>query len=219
MCPLLSCCSLSPSLSNAHTFSSRSTLVSHCPPLNFSTHARATSKQVRAQLVLFCQAGPSLLARSMAFAPAPFSFSCSTSQNVKNYYKRTLPPCSNCRGESALWIVACAPGMVPHCIVVDFCRAVLACLDQAAHAKVLLDDDVVHGSHDESDLHGVCGAGEVGVDLLGRMLVEAGIARLVYRSLGHKFHRNSRYKSVEDVIARGAVVLATLVVGEVVLHR
>ena len=106
MCPLLSCCSLSPislslslSLSKAQThFLPRSTLVSHCPPLNFSAHARATSKQVRAQLVLFCQAGPSLLARSMTFAPAPFSFSCSTSQNVKNYYKRTLPTCSNCQG-------------------------------------------------------------------------------------------------------------------------
>ena len=48
-----------------------------------------------------------------------------------------------------------------------------ACLYQAAHAQVLLDDDVVHGSHDESDLHGVSGACEVGVNLLRGMLVEA----------------------------------------------
>ena len=56
------------------------------------------------------------------------------------------------------------------------CCAVRACLYQAAHAEVLLDDDVVDGSHDESDLHGVGGAGEVGVNLLGRMLVEARVA-------------------------------------------
>jgi hypothetical protein len=47
------------------------------------------------------------------------------------------------------------------------------CLYQAAHAQVLLDDDVVHSSHDEPDLHGVGGACEVGVDLLRGMLVEA----------------------------------------------
>lgn len=49
-----------------------------------------------------------------------------------------------------------------------------ACLYQAAHAQVLLDDDVVDGGHDESDLHCVGRTGEVGVDLLRRMLVEAG---------------------------------------------
>ena len=48
-----------------------------------------------------------------------------------------------------------------------------ACLYQAAHAQVLLDDDVVHGSHDESDLHGVGGACDVDVNLLRGMLVEA----------------------------------------------
>ena len=104
-------------------------------------------------------------------------------------------------------------------VVVDFCCAVLACLYQAAHAKVLLDDDVVDGSHDESDLHGVGCAGEVGVDLLGRMLVEPVHILLAYSSLSQKVDRNSRNKSVQDVIARGAVVLASLVIREVVLHR
>ena len=61
-----------------------------------------------------------------------------------------------------------------------------ACLYQAAHAQVLLDDDVVDGSHDESDLHGVSCAGEVGVDLLRRMLVEPGIYVLACCSLGQK---------------------------------
>jgi hypothetical protein len=72
---------------------------------------------------------------------------------------------------------------------------------QAAHSEVLLDNDVwhvsmtlamvgertVHGSHDESDLHGVGGASEVGVDLLVLVLVE-----------GHE--------AVQDVVARGLVV-------------
>jgi hypothetical protein len=48
-----------------------------------------------------------------------------------------------------------------------------AYLYEAAHAQVLLDDDVVHGSHDEPDLHRVGGACEVGVNLLRGMLVEA----------------------------------------------
>jgi hypothetical protein len=50
---------------------------------------------------------------------------------------------------------------------------VQACLYQATHAEVLLDDDVVDGGHNEADLHRVCCAGKVGVDLLGRVLVEA----------------------------------------------
>ena len=95
----------------------------------------------------------------------------------------------------------------------------LPCLYQAAHAKILLDDDVVDGSHDESDLHGVGCAGEVGVDLLGRMLVETVHILLAYSSLNQEIDRDSRDKSVQDVIARGAVVLASLVIGEVVLHR
>jgi len=64
---------------------------------------------------------------------------------------------------------------------------VLTCLNQAAHAQVLLDDDVVDGSHDESDLHRVGCAGEVGVDLLRRMLVEAVVLLLAYCSLGQKY--------------------------------
>ena len=36
-----------------------------------------------------------------------------------------------------------------------------------------MDDDVVYGCHDESDLHSIGRAGEVGVDLLRGMLVES----------------------------------------------
>ena len=43
---------------------------------------------------------------------------------------------------------------------------------QAAHAQVLLDDDVVDGRHDEADLHRVRRAREMRVDLLRRVLVE-----------------------------------------------
>jgi len=53
-------------------------------------------------------------------------------------------------------------------------------LYQTAHAQVLLDDDVVDGSHDESDLHGVCGACEMGVDLLRGVLVKPGESMLAY---------------------------------------
>jgi hypothetical protein len=49
---------------------------------------------------------------------------------------------------------------------------VSVCLYQATHAEVLLDDDVVDGSHNEADLHCVGCAGKVGVNLLGRVLVE-----------------------------------------------
>ena len=57
----------------------------------------------------------------------------------------------------------------------------------------------VYCSHDESNLHGICGAGEMGVDLLGLVLVE-------------------RDESVQDVVACGGIVWAALVIGEVVLH-
>ena len=57
----------------------------------------------------------------------------------------------------------------------------------------------VYRSHDESDLHCVCGAGEMSVDLLCLVLVQGD-------------------KSVKNVVAGGGVVWAALVVGEVVLH-
>jgi len=63
-----------------------------------------------------------------------------------------------------------------------------------------LDDDVIDGSHHEADLHGVGCASEMGINLLGLMLVE-------------------RDKSVEDVIACGLVISTAFVVWEVVLHR
>lgn len=63
-----------------------------------------------------------------------------------------------------------------------------------------MDDDVVDGRHDESDLGGVGGAGEVGVNLLLLGLVEGD-------------------KAVEDVVAGRGVVGTALVIREVVLHR
>ena len=58
----------------------------------------------------------------------------------------------------------------------------------------------VDGSHDESDLHGIRGTREMRVNLLGLVLVQ-------------------RHEPVEDVVAGSGVIGATLVVGEVVLHR
>jgi hypothetical protein len=55
-----------------------------------------------------------------------------------------------------------------------------------------LGEHTIHSSHDESDLHGVCSACEVGVDLLGLVLVE-------------------RYEAVEDVVTGRCVVGATCV--------
>jgi hypothetical protein len=63
-----------------------------------------------------------------------------------------------------------------------------------------LDDDVVHSRHDEPDLGGVGGAGEVGVDLLLFGLVQGN-------------------ETVEDVVAGSGVVGTALIVGEVILHR
>lgn len=57
----------------------------------------------------------------------------------------------------------------------------------------------IDSSHDEANLRRVSSASEVSVDLLVLVLVEAD-------------------EAVEDVVARSAVVVATLVVGEVVLH-
>jgi hypothetical protein len=54
-------------------------------------------------------------------------------------------------------------------------------------------------SHDESDLGSVSGTGEMGVDLLGLVLVQAD-------------------ESVQDVVAGQCVIITTFVVGEVVLH-
>jgi len=57
----------------------------------------------------------------------------------------------------------------------------------------------VNSGHDESYLHGIRRTGEVSVDLLGLVLVQAD-------------------ESVEDVVAGGGVIWASLVVREVVLH-
>jgi len=72
----------------------------------------------------------------------------------------------------------CWPSASAHAWPCIYCNSAVdvgphAYLYEAAHAQVLLDDDVVHGSHDEPDLHRVGGACEVGVDLLRWVLVEA----------------------------------------------
>jgi len=72
-------------------------------------------------------------------------------------------------------------------------------LDQTAKTQVFLDDDVINGCHNEADLGGIGGAGEVGVDLLGLVLVQAD-------------------ESVEDVVAGQSIVVTTFEVREVVLH-
>lgn len=51
-------------------------------------------------------------------------------------------------------------------------RECIAGLYQPTHAQVLLNDDVVDCSHDESYLHGIRGTCEVGIDLFRRMLVQ-----------------------------------------------
>lgn len=79
--------------------------------------------------------------------------------------------------------------MLSDCTMLCLC---VVCSEEAAHSQVLLDDDVVDRGHDEADLHGVGGAGEMGVYLLGLVLVEG-------------------YEAVEDVVARGRVLGATCV--------
>jgi len=44
-------------------------------------------------------------------------------------------------------------------------------LDETSKTKVFLNDDIIDCSHDESNLGGIGGASEVGVDLLGLVLV------------------------------------------------
>jgi hypothetical protein len=58
----------------------------------------------------------------------------------------------------------------------------------------------IDGCHDEADLGGISSASKMGVDLLCLMLVQGD-------------------ESVEDVIASQSIVLTSLIVGEVVLHR
>lgn len=64
---------------------------------------------------------------------------------------------------------------------------------------VVLGSRTVYCSHDEADLHSVCGTCEMRVNLLCLVLVE-------------------RNEAVQDVVTRSSVVWAALVVGEVVLH-
>lgn len=75
----------------------------------------------------------------------------------------------------------------------------IVCLDETAETEVLLDDNVIDSSHDESDLGSIGSTGEVGVDLLGLMLIQAD-------------------ESIQDVVACQSVIITAFVVGEVVLH-
>jgi len=72
-------------------------------------------------------------------------------------------------------------------------------LDETAETEVLLDDNVIDGGHDEADLGGIGGTGEMGVNLLGLVLVQA-------------------HKSVQDIVAGLGVVISSFVIGEIVLH-
>jgi len=72
-------------------------------------------------------------------------------------------------------------------------------LDQTTESQVLLDDDIIHSSHDESDLSGIRCAGEMCVDLLCFVLVQAD-------------------KTVQDIITGRGIIISTFVVWEVVLH-
>jgi len=63
-----------------------------------------------------------------------------------------------------------------------------------------LDDDVVDSGHDKSDLGGISRTGEMGIDLLRLVLVQAD-------------------ESVENVVAGQSVIVTTFKVGEVILHR
>lgn len=58
------------------------------------------------------------------------------------------------------------------CSVQVMQQSVTGRLYQSTHSEVLLYDDVVDSGHDESYLHRVGRACEVGVDLLGRVLVK-----------------------------------------------
>jgi hypothetical protein len=57
----------------------------------------------------------------------------------------------------------------------------------------------INGGHDEADLGGIGGAGEMGVDLLGLMLVQAD-------------------ESIQNVVAGQGIIITSFVVGEVIFH-
>ncbi len=75
----------------------------------------------------------------------------------------------------------------PGSIITNVDQECVGFLDQTTHPQVLLDDDIVDGGHDEANLHGIGGTGEMGIDLLALMLVE-------------------RDKTVEDVLACRIVI-------------
>lgn len=78
--------------------------------------------------------------------------------------------------------------MISGSIVSKVCCNVVECQERT-----------VDGSHDESDLHSIGGAGEMCVNLLGLVLVQAD-------------------ETVQDVVASSSVVGTALIVREVVLH-
>jgi len=72
-------------------------------------------------------------------------------------------------------------------------------LDETAETEVLLDDNIIDGGHDESNLRCISRAREVSVDLFRLMLIQAD-------------------KSVQDIVAGQCIIITTLVVRKVILH-
>lgn len=72
-------------------------------------------------------------------------------------------------------------------------------LDETAKTEVFLNDDIINSSHDETDLRGISSTGEMGIDLLGLVLIQTD-------------------ESVEDIITSQSIIVTTLVIREVVLH-
>jgi len=79
------------------------------------------------------------------------------------------------------------------------CMLSIVRLDESAEAEVLLNDNVINGGHDEADLGGIGGTGEMCVNLLRLVLVQAD-------------------ESVQDVVAGLGVIISSFIIREIVLH-
>lgn len=62
-----------------------------------------------------------------------------------------------------------------------------------------MNDDIVNSGHNEANLGGIGSTGEVSVDLLSFVLIQAD-------------------KAVQDVITSQGIIFTTLIIGKVVLH-
>lgn len=82
------------------------------------------------------------------------------------------------------------------------------------------EDLTVDGGHDESDLGGIGGTGEVGVDLLGLMLIQGyETVQDVIASRGIVRSTFSKIRCLVMPSVRSNLVQLTFIVREVVLHR